>query len=406
MPSAARKTSRSFFRDFGLAALIVVPLTVVGLAGWYSLSDKTPARPVRPVAELAMIVPQPSPEKTESVAHPPPPVVPFFGIRAASAAPEIPPQSASLPPQPAPAPVPEKAARASDAGWEARSVRPPAVRAGAWVAIIIDDLGLDRGRAARAASLPGPLTLSFMSYASDVGMQASAARQSGHEIMLHMPMEPEGREDPGPGALFVRLPDADIRQRVAASLDRLPMAVGLNNHMGSRFTRDARAMRPVLEEIAARGLLFVDSRTSGGSVAGDLAAQMGIANAGRDVFLDNEQEATYVRRQLAELERTATRRGNAVAIGHPHDATLDALAAWIPTMNSRGLQLVPVSAIARHLRRDPSAQQGVAQGRPIDVPLTASRIVPVQMPGSGARATPVPAPEFTGEQPWKRYPIE
>jgi polysaccharide deacetylase 2 family uncharacterized protein YibQ len=307
-----------------------------------------------------------------------------------------------------PAPVPPRAAaRASDAGWEARALRPPVVRAGAWVAIVIDDLGLDRARTARAASLPGPLTLAFLSYAGDVGEQAGAARQAGHEIMLHMPMEPEGREDPGPGALFVRLPDADIRARVAASLDRLPMAVGLNNHMGSRYTRDARAMRPVLEEIAARGLLFVDSRTSGGSIAADLAAQMGIASAGRDVFLDNERDAHYVRRQLAELERTANRRGNAIAIGHPHEATLEALAAWIPTMNSRGLQLVPVSAIVRHQRRDPAAQPAIAMGRPLDVPVPSSRMIPVQMSVPvAARPSSGPAPSFTGEPPWKRFPIE
>ncbi len=403
MASAHRKPPRSFARDFGIAALVVVPLAAGAAAGWLLLVDDAPRRPLRPVVAALEMAAEPAP-----VAEPAPParepVVPYFGIRAAAPPVLVPEATArrEVPAEPA-APAP----RVSDAGWEARSVRPPVVRAGAWVAIIIDDLGLDRARAARAASLPGPLTLAFMSYAGDVGAQASDARQVGHEIMLHMPMEPEGRDDPGPGALFVRLPDADIRARVAASLDRLPMAVGLNNHMGSRFTRDARAMRPVLDEIAARGLLFVDSRTSGSSIAGDLALQMGVASAGRDVFLDNEQDALYVRRQLAELERTANRRGNAIAIGHPHDATLEALAAWIPTMNSRGLQLVPVSAIVRHQRRVPSSQPGIAQGRVLDVPAASGRIVPVQM---SVPVATIPsgdaAPGFTGEPPWKRFPIE
>ncbi len=413
MNSAARHPPRSFARDFGVAALLVVPLAAGATAGWLLLANDVSRRPARPVlAALDMAaVPAPSPQVHQapqaSALPVGQPVVPFFGIRPPSATPAIaPPATVAEPPARVAAP-PQTIARASDAGWESRAVRPPVVRAGAWVAIVIDDLGLDRARAARAASLPGPLTLSFMSYAGDVGEQASVARQAGHEIMLHMPMEPEGREDPGPGALFVRLPDADIRTRVAASLDRLPMAVGLNNHMGSRFTRDARAMRPVLDEIAARGLLFVDSRTSGASIAGDLAAQMGIASAGRDVFLDNEQDAHYVRRQLAELERTASRRGNAIAIGHPHEATLEALAAWIPTMNSRGLQLVPVSAIVRHQRRDPLPQPGIAQARPLDVPVASSRMVPVQMSVPVAtRPSSDPAPSFTGELPWKRYPIE
>ncbi|MBI3505736.1 MAG: divergent polysaccharide deacetylase family protein [Proteobacteria bacterium] len=245
MPSAARKPPRSFVRDFGIAALVVVPLSVGAVAGWLYHADDAPRRAVRPAAVSLKMPSVPDEPLHVAVDAMAPPVVPYFGIRAPAAASE-PPQVAALPEPPAPAPTPEKFSRASDAGWEARAVRPPSVRAGAWVAIVIDDLGLDRTRSARASTLPGPLTLSFMSYASDVGMQASAARQSGHEIMLHMPMEPDGRDDPGPGALFVRLPDADIRQRVAASLDRLPMAVGLNNHMGSKFTRDARAMRPVL----------------------------------------------------------------------------------------------------------------------------------------------------------------
>lgn len=410
MDSDARTPSRSFARDFGIAALLVVPLAGAAAAGWlFVANDGTPgpARPVVAALDYDAGPPHKTPEPPAVALPAGEPVVPYFGIR--------PPSGTATgtfvakvegPPMPAPVP-PRAAARASDAGWEARALRPPVVRAGAWVAIVIDDLGLDRARTARAASLPGPLTLAFLSYAGDVGEQAGAARQAGHEIMLHMPMEPEGREDPGPGALFVRLPDADIRARVAASLDRLPMAVGLNNHMGSRYTRDARAMRPVLEEIAARGLLFVDSRTSGGSIAADLAAQMGIASAGRDVFLDNERDAHYVRRQLAELERTANRRGNAIAIGHPHEATLEALAAWIPTMNSRGLQLVPVSAIVRHQRRDPTRQPAIAMERPLDVPVPSSRMIPVQMSVPvAARPSSGPAPSFTGEPPWKRFPIE
>jgi uncharacterized protein len=406
MESVARKPPRSFTRDFGIAALLVVPLAGAATAGWFLFAHEAPHGPVRPVVAALEFDAAPLPPMQAPQAVPLPasePVVPYFGIRppTTQAASEV---VAKLDEPPAPT---RAVARASDAGWEARALRPPVVRAGAWVAIVIDDLGLDRARTARAASLPGPLTLSFLSYAGDVGEQAGAARHGGHEIMLHMPMEPEGREDPGPAALFVRLPDADIRARVAASLDRLPMAVGLNNHMGSRFTRDARAMRPVLEEIAARGLLFVDSRTSGSSIAADLAAQMGIASAGRDVFLDNEQDAHYVRRQLAELERTANRRGNAIAIGHPHEATLEALAAWIPTMNSRGLQLVPVSAIIRHQRRDATASSAIAMGRPLDVPVPASRMIPVQMSVPAAsRASSEPAPTFTGEPPWKRFPIE
>ncbi len=407
MQPAGRSRKRSFARDFGIASLVAVPLSIA--AGYLLLAgDGAPPRPTLRSAATATLaaVSTKSAEApaVAAVVAEAPPVVPYFEIR-----PTAGPRVEARPTGPvAAAPVPDEVPaarpRVSDAGWEARAVRPPRVRAGAWVALVIDDLGLDRARAARTAALPGPLTMSFMSYAPDVGVQAGAARQAGHEIMLHMPMEPEGREDPGPGALFVGMPADDIRARVAAAFDRLPMAVGLNNHMGSRFTRDARALRPVMDEIAARGLLFVDSRTSGGSVAAGLALDMGLAAGARDVFLDNELDAGAVRKQLAELERVATRKGMAIAIGHPHDATIEALAAWIPTMNSRGLQLVPVSAIVRNLRRDPAGRDAVAMGGATSEP-PAPRLVPAR--------TAVPAPEpvaqpavagYEGEPPWMRFP--
>lgn len=390
-------------RDFGIAALIAVPLAF-GVGYLWLHGDAASARSAQlPVATAAIVAPpqaeRRATEKVEAATAATPPVVPFFEIRP-TAAPVPAPAETAAPVQASP-PVP----RASDAGWEARAVRPPRVRAGAWVALVIDDLGLDRVRTARTAALPGPLTMSFMSYAPDVGVQAGAARQAGHEVLLHMPMEPEGREDPGPGALLVGMSAADIRSRVAAALDRLPMAVGLNNHMGSRFTRDAQGLRPVFDELAARGLLFVDSRTSGGSLAAGLAIDMGLAAAARDVFLDNELDAGAVRKQLAELERMATRKGMAIAIGHPHDATLEALAAWIPTMNSRGLQLVPVSAIVRNLRRDPAARDAVALGTGTSEPPPPPRIVSVRA-SVPARAAPSEgaAPAFEGEPPWMKFP--
>jgi|GEM_PF-375884 len=389
---------QTFARDFGRAALVAVPLAIGLGAYWaYGLADARIADAPLPVT----VALGPSGEAVEADAiASAPPVAPFFDIKRTPA-----PASALAParPQAAPVPVPlqTQVARASDAGWEARAVRPPRVRAGAWIAIVIDDLGADRARSARAAALPGPLTLSYLSYAADIAEQARAARAAGHEILLHLPMEPEGRDNPGPGALFVRMASDDIRWRTANALDALPMAVGLNNHMGSRFTRDARAMAPVLEVLAARGLLFVDSRTSGGSVAGEVAASLGVAHAGRDIFLDNEIDATAVRKQLAELERTANRRGHAIAIGHPHDATLEALAAWIPTMNSRGLQLVPVSAIVRQ-QRLVAAVQGQAQTQTVSAaPVPARAPVPVPVPVLASTTQ-------TGadDAPWKRFPAQ
>jgi polysaccharide deacetylase 2 family uncharacterized protein YibQ len=117
--------------------------------------------------------------------------------------------------------------------------------------------------------------------------------------------------------------------------------------MGSRFTASEPDMRLVLAELKRRGLLFLDSRTIAGSVGAAVATQLGVPFAERDVFLDNVQSADAVEAKLAELERIARAHGHAIAIGHPHDATIAALAAWLPTLRARGFALVPLSTIVK-----------------------------------------------------------
>ena len=215
------------------------------------------------------------------------------------------------------------------------------------IAIVIDDMGVDRARSERAAALQAPLTLAFLPYARGFEAQIAAARTRGHEILVHMPMQPVGHEDPGPEALTVALDGNEIRRRLAAVLDRAGPAVGINNHMGSRFTVERDVMRPVLEELQARGLLFLDSVTVGATVGPGLARAMGVPYATRDVFLDNDPSMSAIQARLAELEATARRQGHGVAIGHPHDGTIAALADWLPGAASRGFALVPVSTIVR-----------------------------------------------------------
>jgi hypothetical protein len=158
--------------------------------------------------------------------------------------------------------------------WLAYAVTPPEPVAGrALIAIVIDDVGLDRANAARAIGLPGPITLSFMTYAEDLPLQAEAARRNGHELMLHVPMEPlDADEDAGPNMLGVDMATEEIRRRLALGLDRLQGYVGINNHMGSRFTRSPEGMAVVMQELRRRGLLFLDSVTIDDSVADRVAA--------------------------------------------------------------------------------------------------------------------------------------
>jgi polysaccharide deacetylase 2 family uncharacterized protein YibQ len=214
------------------------------------------------------------------------------------------------------------------------------------VAILIDDLGHNPARVARVVALQAPLTLAFLPYGRELPALTALAREAGHEVLVHLPMEPEDpSQDPGPGALLTGLDEGELKGRLRWQLGRFGGYVGVNNHMGSRFSRDRAAMTAVLAEVKARGLLYVDSRTTPETVGSLLARRMGVPEIARDVFLDDEHSEPGVRRQLALLEDTARRQGFAVAIGHPHPVTLAALEAWLKGIEARGLVLVPVSAL-------------------------------------------------------------
>ncbi len=246
------------------------------------------------------------------------------------------PKYRSRAPRPAPVTVPE-------------AVLPQSAATGPRIAIVLDDLGPSRTAAARAIALDPAITLAFLPYAEDVASQAAQARTAGHEVLLHMPMEPiEGpNNNPGPNALLISLDQGEIVRRMRWAMDRVPGAVGFNNHMGSLVTADRHIMSLVMAEAKARGLMFLDSRTSPKTVAIAAADRQGLARAARDVFLDNEIIAENIAARLAETERVARRRGGAIAIGHPHSVTLEVLERWIPDARARGFVLAPISAMAK-----------------------------------------------------------
>ena len=232
--------------------------------------------------------------------------------------------------------------------WRRYAVAPPEAGGKPRVVVVIDDLGIDRARSARAARLPGPLTLSFLTYANDLPEQTRDARTLGHELMLHVAMEPNDKSiDPGPNVLLTGQPAGEIRKSLEWGFDRFEGYVGVNNHMGSRFTRDAAGMTVVMEELAKRGLLFLDSRTSGKTVAAALAQRHRVPFEERNVFLDAEDRPGEAEARLKELEALARRHGHAIAIGHPKERTLAALEAWLPTLAGKGLVLSPLSSVVR-----------------------------------------------------------
>lgn len=222
------------------------------------------------------------------------------------------------------------------------------------IAVIIDDMGVDYKRSLQMAAMQWPLTFSYLPYATRIGEQTHDALASGHEIMLHLPTQPLGPANPGPNALTVNLSPQELREKLLANLDAFSGYVGVNNHMGSRFTADTAHMTPVLEEIARRGLFFIDSKTIGNSVGRKVAEHIGMMFAERDVFIDDDMSPGKVRDQLAIIERVARKYGSVIAIGHPHDVTREALEAWLPTLKDKGFELVPASTVVQMRSHQPA----------------------------------------------------
>ena len=257
------------------------------------------------------------------------------------------------------APAPDTLRLTGEAAWRRNAVEVAAQLSGPAIAIVIDDVGLNRPGARRSIALPPPVTLAMMTYAESLPALAESARSAGHELMVHMPMQPiDGEYDAGVKVLTVGLDRAQLLERLDWGLGRFDGYVGINNHMGSRFTADPSGMETVMAELKRRGLMFLDSKTVGSSLGVEAARRAGVPVVARDIFIDHEQEPGYIRGQLRNLEALARRRGYAIGIGHPHDVTLAELERWMPEARARGISFVPVSAILDLQERSLAARAG------------------------------------------------
>ncbi len=217
------------------------------------------------------------------------------------------------------------------------------------IVIIFDDVGFDGAAFDRIRALPGPLTLSFLPYAPNVNQMVEKAKRDGHEILLHLPMEPVRKaNNPGPNALTTADSDAQLKQKLQTNLQLFNGYVGVNNHMGSRLTANKRAMKLVLEEINRRNLYFVDSVTTGRTVASKVAEEIGANAWNRDVFLDadhGDTGAPNVKARLDELEQKALANGYAIAIAHPYTSTIETLEVWLLSVELRGFNLTTITKL-------------------------------------------------------------
>lgn len=247
--------------------------------------------------------------------------------------------------------------------WQINSVDATVPEGWTSVAIVIDDLGENRKYSYESIELEAPMTMAFLPYSANVDEMARQAKENGHEVIIHMPMEPMNSDlDVGSIALKVGQSREVFSEMLDEAFAAMDGYAGINNHMGSRLTQDQNSMNQLMSRLKKEGLLFLDSRTISGSVASETAHKYGVPYAVRDVFLDHDPSEEGVRKSLELLEREAKKYGHAIAIGHPKEATVTVLREWVKTLPEKQIALVPVSySVKRQMKSDQTAQAAQPQ---------------------------------------------
>lgn len=214
------------------------------------------------------------------------------------------------------------------------------------LAIILDDLGSDRAAADAIFTLPFPLTISVLpnhAHSTDI---AEDAHRRGYQVLLHLPMQSVGNETSEAQELRPGMSADNVPLLFDQMMQSVPNAVGVNNHQGSQATADPQLMGELMPILREWKLFYVDSRTTAATVAYDAAQRNGVRCAFRNVpFLDDVQDVGAIRKQLKLAIRDAREKGEAIAIGHPHQATLQALHEILPQAEAQGVRLVYASEL-------------------------------------------------------------
>jgi len=225
---------------------------------------------------------------------------------------------------------------------------PSGAVSGPKLAIILDDLGNDREAAEAVFALHYPLTISVLPYHAHSTEIAEEAQRRGMEVMLHLPMRAIANETPEAHQLEAGMSSEEVARALNGMLESVPTASGVNNHEGSLATTDVKLMAELMPLLKQKDLFFVDSRTTAATVAFEAAEHSGVRSGFRNVpFLDDVQDAGAIRKQLELAFRGAKQKGAAIAIGHPHAETLQALKEILPRAEAEGVHLVYVSELVK-----------------------------------------------------------
>jgi polysaccharide deacetylase 2 family uncharacterized protein YibQ len=214
------------------------------------------------------------------------------------------------------------------------------------VAIVVGGLGVGAAKTVDAImKLPPAVTLAFTPYGADPTKLAERARAQRHEILLQIPMEPFDYpdNDPGPQTLLTSLPPEQNIDRLYWHLSRIQGYAGIANFMGARFLATDAVMQPIIREAAKRGLGYLDDGSTPRSVASSVAAGQAMPFAKADFAIDAVPTSAEIDRTLIKLETLAKERGLAVGVASALPISIERIAAWIKTLDSRGIMLVPLT---------------------------------------------------------------
>ncbi|WP_337267903.1 divergent polysaccharide deacetylase family protein [Oryzifoliimicrobium ureilyticus] len=228
--------------------------------------------------------------------------------------------------------------------------RPPSDNGGTRIAIVVSGLGLSQTGTQRAIKLlPEEVTLAFAASGNSLQRWMQQARQSGHEILLQVPLEPFDypANDPGPGTLLTKKPTSANLEALHRAMGAITNYTGIMNYQGGRFLSMPDVMAPVMNDIAKRGLLFLDDGSSASSKTADVAKATSLPYAFGDVQLDTKLDAGAITAKLDELERVARAKGTAIGVASAFDESVDAIASWCEAASLRGIEIVGVAALAK-----------------------------------------------------------
>jgi len=226
----------------------------------------------------------------------------------------------------------------------------PSVESMHRIAIIIDDMGYSQEALEAIQAMNTPMTIAVIPFSPLAEETADSANDSRLEVILHLPLEPileNGAGSGGVGFINSRMTAEAVNATLLADLENVPHIKGVNNHMGSLITTNETIMRIILEKLKEKGLYFVDSRTTGDSIAFRMARELRIPSAFRHIFLDNDLRENAIKKQLIQLFRLAQQNGYAVAIGHPYPETLSVLKKNLALMEKYNCRAVTMSQIVQ-----------------------------------------------------------